>query len=168
MNIQTKRLTITDLTLDMAEDIWRNSQDDDNRRFVPDEVFDTLDEATETVAWLIDAAKTETGPFLFPVFLKDGINIGYVQLCAIEAGYEIGYHIAKPYTGQGYASEAVQAFLPVIMERYEIDKVYGIVLEENKASCRVLEKCGFELIFEGLSDYQEEKRLLKKYWFKRV
>ena len=49
MIIETDRLVLTELTADMAGDILRNSQDEDNRRFVPDEVFDTLEEAQ--VSW---------------------------------------------------------------------------------------------------------------------
>ena len=40
--IETEWLTITEFTLDMAEDVHKNSLDEDNRRFVPDEVFETM------------------------------------------------------------------------------------------------------------------------------
>ena len=49
MYLKTKRLTITDFTPDMAYDVHINSLDEDNRRFVPDEVFETVDDARETV-----------------------------------------------------------------------------------------------------------------------
>ncbi len=45
MKIETERLTITRFTMDMAEAVHRNSLDADNRRFVPDEVFETVEEA---------------------------------------------------------------------------------------------------------------------------
>lgn len=163
MIIETGRLVITDLTMDMAEDIQRNSQDEDNRRFVPDEVFDTVEEASETVAWLMQAAKGEEGPFLYPVLTKDGENIGYVQACMAENGWEVGYHMAKPYTGRGYATEALTAFLPYVMDKLHINHIDGIVLEENKASQRVLEKCGFELEFVGTAPYQGQPRALRRY-----
>lgn len=163
MIIETGRLVITDLTMDMAEDIQRNSQDEDNRRFVPDEVFDTVEKASETVAWLIQAAKGTEGPFLYPVLTRTGENIGYVQACMAEDGWEVGYHIAKPYTGHGYATEALGAFLPFVMDKLHINHVDGIVLEENVASQRVLEKCGFELEFSGVASYQGQPRVLRRY-----
>lgn len=163
MIIETGRLVITDLTMEMAEDIQRNSQDEDNRRFVPDEVFDTVEEASETVAWLIRAATGEEGPFLYPVLTRDGVNIGYVQACMAENGWEVGYHIAKPYTGHGYATEALGAFLPFVANKLHIDHIDGIVLEENVASQRVLEKCGFELDFSGVASYQGQPRALRRY-----
>lgn len=53
MRIETERLIITELTMDMAQDVHENSLDEDNRRFVPDEVFETLEDAQETVEFLM-------------------------------------------------------------------------------------------------------------------
>lgn len=63
------------------------------------------------------------------MILKDGEkNIGYVQLVPIGEGkWEIGHHVAKPYTCKGYATEAVTAFLPVMAEKDGIHEVYGFV-----------------------------------------
>lgn len=162
MIMETERLVITQLTADMAGDILRNSQDEDNRRFVPDEVFDTLEEAQEVVAFLMEAAKGE-GPYLYPLLTKEGANIGYVQACMAENGWEVGYHIAKAHTGKGYATEALRAFLPFIVDKLNIDRIDGIVLEENMASHRVLEKCGFALAFKGEANYQGQPRSVRRY-----
>ncbi len=53
MRIETKRLIITAFTMDMAEAVHLQSLDEDNRRFVPDEVFETVEEAAETVEFLM-------------------------------------------------------------------------------------------------------------------
>ena len=81
-------------------------------------------------------------------------NIGYVQLVPIEDGkWEIGYHVAKAFTGKGYATEAVMAFFPVITAQIGVAEVYGIRLLENAASGRVQEKCGFQTLFTGEGIY---------------
>ena len=153
--VETDRLFITEMTADMAMDVHKNSLDEDIRRFVPDEVFETPEEAEETVEFLMSQYGTADGPLVYAVLLKDGEkNIGYVQLGPIGGGkWEIGYHVAKPYTCKGYATEAVTAFLPVMAEKVGIHEVYGIRLLENAASGRVLEKCGFETFFVGEGDY---------------
>lgn len=166
MYIKTERLIITDLTLDMSSDIQKNSLDEDNKRFLPDDVFDTYEKAEETVRWLIESYQSPKGPFLYPI-LNDNKNIGYVEACSIGEGYEISYHIAKEFTDKGFATEAVKAFLPVIMSNLEIDKIYGITLEENIASHKVLEKCGFELINKMIAKYYGEKCELRKYIYER-
>lgn len=160
MTIETGRLIITEFTEDMAPDVHRNSLDEDNKRFVPDEVFETPEDAEEAVRFLISRYGGREGPFAYPVLTKDGgENIGYVQLVPLEDGtWEIGYHIAKMHTGNGYATEAVNAFLPVMAGAVGAREVYGICLSENAASKRVLLKCGFEPVFEGVGEYQGEQR----------
>lgn len=165
LSIETERLTITEFTLDMAQDVHKNSLDEDNRRFVPDEVFETTEEARETVDFLMSRYGGSEGPFVFPVLLKDRTNIGYVQLVPVEDGWEIGYHIAKAYTGKGYAAEAVRAFLPVMMKEHHLNQIIGICVAENYASRRVMEKCGFAKLFEGIGPYQGKKINICRYNF---
>ena len=165
--IETNRLIITKFTPDMAEVVHQNSLDKDTRRFLPDEVFETVEDAAETIDFLMSQYEGAGGPFVYPIITNDGgKNIGYVQLCQIDDGsWEIGYHIAKQFTGHGYATEAVKAFLPVMAQKLNIKEVYGICLAENTASVRVLEKCGFVQIFQGLGDYQgKESEIVKTVW----
>ena len=164
MNIKTERLEITRFTMDMAQAVHLNSLDDDNRAFNPDEVFETLEIAEDTVGFLMSVYETGDGPLVYPVLLTDGTNVGYVQAVPMDDGtWEIGYHIAKAYTGKGYASEAVKAFLPVIMEKLGINEMLGICVAENKASIKVLVNAGFVKEFEGLGIYQDEERHICKY-----
>lgn len=159
MNIKTERLTITEFTMDMAEAVHLNSLDEDNRRFVPDEVFETLEEAADTVEFLMGVYQNGDGPLVYPVLLKNGTYIGYVQAVPFDdCTWEIGYHIGQRYTRKGYATEAVRAFLPVIMPQIGITQIAGICLAENKASAKVMERCGFIKKFEGVGPYQGEDR----------
>lgn len=167
MRLETERLMITEFTLDMAKDVHLNSLDEDNRRFVPDEVFETEEDARETIEFLMSQYDGGEGPFVYPVLLKTGENIGYVQLVPLEEGWEVGYHIGKQYTKKGYATEAVKTFVPYVMETMKIDAVAGICLAENVASCVVLERSGFEKQFEGRGEYQGEERNICRYVYRR-
>ena len=165
MIIETERLIITEFTMDMAEAVHLNSLDEDNRRFVPDEVFETVEEAAETVEFLIGVYKNGDGPLVYPVLLKDGTYVGYVQAVPFDDGtWEIGYHIGSNYTKQGYATEAVKAFLPVIMPKLGISRIVGICLADNKASAKVMERCGFIKEIEGIGPYQGEDREICKFF----
>lgn len=169
MNIKTPRLTITTFSMDMAQNVYKNSQDDDTRRFVPDEVYDSVEDARAAIEFLMSRYVSTDGPFVYPVITNDGgKNIGYVQLCQLEleeGSWEIGYHIAKNFTGKGYATEAVKAFLPAMAQKLNVKEVYGICFAENTASVRVLEKCGFTKIYEGLGNYQgREAQIVKSVW----
>ena len=166
MNIKTLRLTITTFSSDMAQSVYENSQDDDTRRFVPDEVYDSVEEAREAIEFLISRYDSADGPFVYPIITNDSKNIGYVQLCQIDDGsWEIGYHIAKQFTGKGYATEAVKAFLPAMAQKLNIKEVYGICLAENTASVHVLEKCGVVQIYQGAGNYQgKDAEIVKTVW----
>lgn len=167
MKIETERLTITKFDRSMAESVHKNSLDADNRRFVPDEVFETVEEAAETIAFLMGVYTNGNGPLVYPVLLKNGTCIGYVQAIPLEDGaWEIGYHIGGNYTKHGYATEAVHAFLPVIMAQLGIAEITGICLAENKASVKVMERCGFTKLYEGPGPYQGQQREICKFVFK--
>ena len=167
MLIETERLTITEFTMDMAQAVQENSVDEDNKRFVPDEVWESVEEVNETLEFLMSQYGSFEGPLVYPIILKETRdNIGYVQLCPIENGnWEIGYHIGKKYTGNGYATEAVKAFLPVITEQAGISEIYGICLVENVASIAVMRKCGFVNVFSGIDKYQGvDREIVKNIW----
>lgn len=164
MKIETKRLTITEFDMSMAESVHKESLDEDNRRFVPDEVFETVEEAAETLEFLIGVYENGNGPLVYPVTLKDDTYIGYVQAVPFDDGtWEVGYHIGGNYTKQGYATEAVTAFLPVIMKQIGITEIKGICLADNKASAKVMERCGFIKLYQGMGNYQGEDREICKF-----
>ena len=164
MEIITERLMITEFTPDMAKAVHLNSLDEDTRRFVPDEVFETVEDAAATIAFLMTRYGGTEGPLVYPVLQRTGENIGYVQAVPLDGGeWEIGFHIAKTHTGRGYATEAVRAFLPVILPALGLKTMAGVCLADNYASRRVMEKCGFIKIFEGIGPYQGEQRSICRF-----
>ena len=165
MYLETDRLIIRDLAESMARDIHFLSVDDENRRFVPDEVFETEEEARSAIRHLISCCQSADGPFVYAVLLHDGRQIGHVQLVKIQKGWEIGFHTGQAYRCRGYATEAVRAFLPAIMDRLGIPVIHGICNAGNLASRKVLEKCGFTLIEEGPGCYQGEIRPVCRYLY---
>ncbi|MBR3764272.1 MAG: GNAT family N-acetyltransferase [Clostridia bacterium] len=154
MKLETARLIITDFTPDMARDVHLGSLDADMQRFLPDEVFPTEAVAAEVISELISCYDTPEGPYVHPCLLHSGEYAGYVQLISLGDGaWEVGYHIAGQHTRKGYATEALTAFLPVMMSRLGLQEVSGICDAENAASIRVLEKCGFVRVYEGMGMY---------------
>lgn len=163
MKLQSERLYITHFTLDMAESVHLNSLDAGNRRFVPDEVFETVADAEKAITTLISFYDKEGAPKVYPILLNSGQQIGHIQASPLESGWEIGYHIGEAYTGRGYAAEAVKVFLPFILELLDIYEILGVCHSNNTASCKVMENCGFTVEFEGPGIYQGEVRKIRKY-----
>lgn len=63
-------------------------------------------------------------------------------------GAEIGYWLGEPYWNKGIASKAVKLMVDYGFSELDLVRIDTGVFEFNKASCRVLEKCGFT--FEGI------------------
>ena len=61
---------------------------------------------------------------------------------------EMGYFIAEPYWGKGIMTEAVRQMCSYIFENTDIVRIFAEPYAYNNASCRVLEKAGFQ--FEGV------------------
>ena len=62
--------------------------------------------------------------------------------------YEIGYWIARPFWGRGYAPEAVRALLGLYFA-FGAERLWCAHAEGNDRSRRVIEKCGFSYRFNG-------------------
>ena len=61
---------------------------------------------------------------------------------------EMGYYIAEPYWGKGIMTEAVRQMCGYVFDNTDIIRVFAEPFAHNSASCRVLEKAGFQ--FEGI------------------
>ena len=71
---------------------------------------------------------------------------------------ELGYRLAKPYWGNGYATEAARAWVAHGFEELDLDRIVAVTHPENVASQRVLEKLGMR--FREMADYEgQEARL---------
>ena len=84
---------------------------------------------------------------IWMIELKDGTHIG--ELCfkglSADGTAEIGYGISEEYQNNGYATEAVRAVLEWAFSHPEVTAVEAETDDDNIASKRVLEKCGFAL-----------------------
>ena len=60
---------------------------------------------------------------------------------------ELGYYIAEEHWGKGLVTEAVEQICGYIFDNTDILRIYAEPFAFNSASCRVLEKAGFQ--YEG-------------------
>lgn len=69
--------------------------------------------------------------------------IGGVGVARDECGHELGYWLARPYWGLGFATEAASALLRAARESLRIERIHSGHFADNPASGRVLRKLGF-------------------------
>jgi [ribosomal protein S5]-alanine N-acetyltransferase len=71
--------------------------------------------------------------------------VGVTSLMSVgRCEAELGYWIGVPFWGNGYATQANRLILEFAFEEADLDLLYARPLVRNEASCRVLEKLGFE------------------------
>lgn len=61
---------------------------------------------------------------------------------------EMGYYIAEPYWGKGIGTSAIKQVSSFIFSNTDIIRIFAEPFACNIASCRILEKCGFQM--EGI------------------
>ncbi|MBC8479469.1 MAG: GNAT family N-acetyltransferase [FCB group bacterium] len=69
---------------------------------------------------------------------------------------ELGYWLGEPFWGQGIVTQAVTAITEFGFREFNLNRIYAEPYDYNTASCRVLEKAGFQL--EGIM----RKNVMKK------
>ena len=79
-----------------------------------------------------------------------GLNVGELCFKGLDPNgiAEIGYGISEKYRNNGYAAEAVKAVSEWALTRPEVNALESETDPDNKASQRVLEKCGFVRVGE--------------------
>jgi RimJ/RimL family protein N-acetyltransferase len=63
---------------------------------------------------------------------------------------EFGYWIARPYWGQGLATEAGRAFIRYCFQALALETIRAGAFADNPASLRVQRKLGFETCGAGM------------------
>ena len=109
----------------------------------------TVKDAEEFIAAMLSADKTKT--FSFAITIDNEVigSIGVFRCDNIHAQTaEMGYYIGEPYWGKGLGTSAVKQTCRYIFENTDIIRIFAEPFAYNAASCRVLEKAGFQL--EGI------------------
>ena len=109
----------------------------------------TKNDAQEYITSMLSADKTKT--FAFAITVDDKVvgSIGVFRCDNIHfRTAEMGYYIGESYWGKGWGTSAVKQACSYVFEHTDIIRIFAEPFAYNMASCRVLEKSGFQ--FEGL------------------
>lgn len=89
-------------------------------------------------------------PCLVIFKLQTSEFIGEAYFDEIDHGeIKVGYLFHKKFWNKGYATEVLQALLEWAKEHISADYIVAYADKENKASFRVMKKCGMEFYREG-------------------
>jgi len=85
---------------------------------------------------------------ILKTILFEGQVAGNVLSFEMSGEREVGYWLGREFWGKGIATRALKEFLSQV----QIRPLYAHVAKGNVASRRVLEKCGFVVIREDMSE----------------
>ena len=132
--IETKRLTVYPASREQMEAFIASETDAELKKAYTEMLEGSLQHPDQWhwyAMWMIE--------------LRNGTHIGDLCFKGLSANgtTEIGYGILEEYQGQGNAAEAVGAAVDWALQQPGVTRVEAETEPDNRASQRVLEKCGF-------------------------
>lgn len=134
------------MVIETARLVIRTASQDEMIRFIEKQTDEILIEAyREMLQGCLDHPQEWDWYAIWFIERKDGSHVG--DLCfkgfQPDGSVEIGYGIEKESRGRGYATEAVNAVTAWALKQPGVCRVDAETEPMNRASQRVLEKCGF-------------------------
>lgn len=151
MILETERLLLKDYQLEnldnlfelkSCKEVWRYST------FIP------LKEKDHARPLLEDIINTRNnGKYAFMALYKKDTKTFIGEAGIIENNPNanrcvVGYNLLPQYWNQGYATEITKQVIKYAFDVLGVERIEALALQNNIASCKVLEKCGF--ILEGI------------------
>jgi ribosomal-protein-alanine N-acetyltransferase len=144
--LETKRLILRHLERDDLDDLAPLYADAEIRRHFPEGTLDRA-ETLEEIEWFLDGHPDHPELGLWATIHKpSGEFIGRCGLLpwTIEGQFEVevAYLLARPYWGQGLATEAAAAIVQYACERLGYARLICLIEPANAASIAVAERIG--------------------------
>lgn len=147
--IETDRLVLRPLTVEDCDAVFAWVGDEDVARYM---VYPTYPSKEQVKAWL-SSLQAPDSEYHFGFERKADqklIGSGSIGPDAERDGvWGFGYNLRKDCWGQGYATEAAKAMIAFAHERFGVKTFSSGHVEQNRASGRVMEKCGLRFVRFG-------------------
>ena len=159
--LQTSRLLLRELEEADGDQFYKLSLDPDVLTYTGDPPFESVEKAAE---FLKDYYQYKLyGYGRWATILKEtGEFLGWCGLRRNDLmnQTDLGFRFYKQFWNKGYATEAGLACIHYAFNKLGLTRIVGNVMKENRASIRVLEKCGMtfvrEMEFERHDGYEYE------------
>jgi len=164
IKIETTRLIIREFEVKDANDVFEFASNKEVSKYTGEEAITEKSQALDIIkkTWFVDYAKYGYGRWAV-IYKPDNKLIGFAGLKYLSDidEVDIGYRFLPEYWGNGIATEASIEIMKYGFEVLNIERIIGIAMPENVASCKVLEKIGLK--FYKTDNYSDEAPLLNWY-----
>lgn len=146
--IKTERLLLRNLSESDAADVFAYSREDNVGINAGWEPHESVEQTLEIMNAIFIGQ-----PYVFGIVLpEENKVIGSVGLVndpkrEYDGAFMLGYALGDEYKGRGYMTEAAQKVIEYGFSHSEVDVISAYCYPYNRASQRVIEKCG--MLYEG-------------------
>lgn len=142
--IETARLWLRRPRLDDATAIFAGyATQPEVVRYLPWTLHRTVADTREFLRSLLEEQEAGVKETFALTCRESGDFLGMIDLRTTLGRSEMGYALDKRHWGQGLVPEAVEALVRYAFQKEYVARVQALTLPDNRASQRVLEKCGF-------------------------
>jgi RimJ/RimL family protein N-acetyltransferase len=154
--LETPRFTIRQWKPEDAGALWRIMSDPRVHQYTGDVAW-SLERATKYIQLMLEKDFRTLEAFHGACVLIEKMEIiGFTGLNPyLPKGPELEWQFGVPYWGKGYATEIGKAVIEAAFASTDIQRIYGMVNPQNKASMRVMDKIGMTCL--GLRDFRGEQ-----------
>ena len=164
IKIETERVILREFRMKDAPAIFDFGSNAEVHRYTGDAMLKSVDEAENIISEVFFDDYKKYGYGRWAVYYKpDNKVIGFAGLKYLPELNEtdIGFRILPEYWGNGIMSEASREILKFGFENLKLNRIIGVVMPQNIASFKVLEKIGLKFY---KSDFYESTE--KYNWYK--
>ena len=165
MVLETRRLSLRPLRDGDEPFILELLNDPGWIKYIGDRKVRTLEDAGGYIGRVLQSQQ-RLGFSLLHAALKDGTPAGLCGLIKRDAfeDVDLGYAFLPAFRGQGLAAEAGEAVRDYAVEVLGLERLVAFTTPDNVASCRLLERIGFE--YEGLIPWGTEGEMSTLYGYR--
>lgn len=149
---ETERLRLRAATVDDAAALYAMNSDPEVMRHTGEPMPASVEDMVRLVRSYPDFERHGYGRWVCE-WKATGEVIGFAGLKVLEdlGEVDVGYRLMRAWWGRGIATEAAAACVSFGFEVIGLERVIGLVMPQNAASVRVLEKIGMR--FSGSIEY---------------
>lgn len=140
--------------------IWENLRDRFPHPYTPAnaaEYIQYVSTSNDEVSFAIEVDGEAVGG----ISLRPGTDIERI-------GAELGYWIGESFWGRGIATSAIRLATDYAFNKKRLERVFAIPFTTNVASCRALEKAGYEREGTMRRSAIKDGRIMDQYLYARV
>src|SRR6266404_4411131 len=147
--LETDRLLLRQYVEEDAEAFFKLNSDPEVLRFVPDKLLLNVEQARQI---LVDHPIADYRKYGFGrgacILKSTGEQIGFAGLKYLEelGEVDVAFRLMRTHWGLGLATEAALAAVRFGFADLDLKRIIGLVMPENIASVRVLEKTGLRYV----------------------